>query len=185
MWRHPALTWTFVLVFVWTSVYTSDLQAQVRPVRVYRSGTIHDTIRIRAGQDHSPSKMRITLPMPYPATSNAPASAKHKVVLGGTISLTIDIVDSWCNSYNGSVLVHASGGTPPYTYSFDGTAYQSSALYVTDGPFNHTVSVKDATGQIVTQTVFVGNTSSGPQLIVASSAKPTGCATHDGTITLQ
>ena len=117
-------------------------------------------------------------PMPYPATSHAPQSAKHEVVLGGTISLTIDIVDSYCDTYNGSVLVHASGGTPPYTYSFDGTAYQSSALYVTDGPFNHTVSVKDATGQIVTQTVFVGNTGNGPQVYAAAYTQPTGCATR-------
>jgi len=185
MWRHHPLNRIFALVFVWTSVYTNVLQAQVRAVRVYRSGTIHDTIRIRTGEDRSPVNKRMSLPMPYPAISNAPESAKHKLVLGGTISLTIDIVDSYCNSYNGSVLVHASGGTPPYTYSFDGTAYQSSALYVTDGPFNHTVSVKDATGQIVTQTVFVGNTSNAPQVYAASSIQPTGCATHDGTITLQ
>ena len=185
MCRQPPLTRIVVLVFVWTSVYTSALQAQVRPVRVYKSGIIHDTVRIRTGQNRSPVNKRITLPMPYPAPSNAPESAKHKVVLGGTISLTIDIVDSWCNSYNGSVLVHASGGTPPYTYSFDGTAYQSSALYVTDGPFNHTVSVKDATGQIVTQTVFVGNTSTGPQVYAAAYTQPSGCATHDASITLQ
>jgi gliding motility-associated-like protein len=181
MWRHSPLTWTFVLIFVWTSVYTNDLQAQVRPTREYRSGII----RIRTGPDRSSVSKRISLPLPYPSTSNAPESAKHKVVLGGAISLTIDIVNSWCNSYNGSVLVHASGGTPPYTYSFDGTAYQSSALYITDGPFNHSVSVKDATGQVVTQTVFVGNTSAGPQLSYASSSAPSGCATHDASITLQ
>jgi gliding motility-associated-like protein len=185
MWRHPPLTWTFVLVFVLTSVYTSDLEAQVRPVRVYRSGTMYDTVRIAIGKSHSSGNRLNPVPMPYPATSNAPQGTKHKVVLAGTISLTIDIVDSYCGTYNGSVLVHASGGTPPYTYSFDGTAYQSSALYVTDGPFNHTVSVKDATGQIVTQTVFVGNTSTGPQVAAVAYTQPSGCATHDASITLQ
>lgn len=123
--------------------------------------------------------------MPYPAVSNAPQSAKHRVVLGGAISLTVDIVDSYCGSYNGSVLVHASGGTPPYTYSFDGGLYQSSALYVTDGPFNHTVSVKDATGQVVSQTVHVGNNGYGPTVNAAAYTQPTGCATTDATLTLQ
>ena len=182
MCRQTPLTRTFALVFICTLLCMNDLQAQVRPVRVYRSGIIHGSIK--AGQDRSPVNKRVTFPMPYPAISSAPQGAKHKVVLGGTIALTIDIVNSWCNSYNGSVLVHASGGTPPYTYSFDGTAYQSSALYVTDGPFNHTVSVKDATGQIVTQTVFVGNTSTGPQVGASAYTQPSGCATHDASITL-
>jgi gliding motility-associated-like protein len=185
MWRRPPLTILFALVFVSTLIYTNDLWAQVRPVRVYRSGRIYDTVRIMPGQSQKLRNKVRPLLMPYPAVSNAPQRAKHTVVLAGTISLNIDIVDSYCGSYNGSVLVHASGGTPPYTYSFDGTAYQSSALYVTDGPFNHTVSVKDATGQIVSQTVFVGNNGSGPQVYASAYTQPTGCATHDATITLQ
>jgi gliding motility-associated-like protein len=123
--------------------------------------------------------------MPYPAVSNAPQSAKHKVVLAGTISLNIDIVDSYCGSYNGSVLVHASGGTPPYTYSFDGGPYQSSALYVTYGPSNHTVSVKDATGLVVSQTVYVDNSGNPPVVNAVASTQPTGCAGTNGSITLQ
>lgn len=179
--RRPPLSLLFAVVFVWTLVYTNDLLAQVRPVREYRSGRV----TVIRGQGKTAQNRVRPIMMPYPAVSLAPKSAKHEVVLGGTISLTIDIVDAYCNSYNGSILVHASGGTPPYTYSFDATAYQSSALYITDGPFNHTVSVKDATGQIVTQTVYVGNTSAGPQLYTAGYTQPTGCATADATITLQ
>ncbi|HET6255807.1 MAG TPA: gliding motility-associated C-terminal domain-containing protein [Puia sp.] len=163
----------------------NGLLAQVHPVRIYRSGTIYDTVRIKMEQNRALHKRVMPIPMPYPAFNHAPQSAKHKIVLGGTISLTFDIVDAYCESYNGSVLVHASGGTPPYTYSFDGTAYQSSALYITDGPFNHTVSVKDATGQIATQTVYVGNNGTGPRVYAAAYTQPTGCATHDATITLQ
>ncbi len=180
MWRPHPLNRIFVLVFVWTLVYTNDLWAQVRPVREYRSGTV--TLLPR--QSQTAQKKVTPILMPYPATSHAPQTAKHKVVLAGTISLTIDIVDSYCGTYNGSVLVHASGGTPPYTYSFDGTAYQSSALYVTDGPFNHTVSVKDATGQIVNQTVYVGNNGYGPSVYAAAYTQPTGCTATDATITL-
>src|SRR5215469_12485257 len=130
MWRKPRPTRIFVLIFVWTLAYANGLLAQMRPVRVYRSGTIYDTVRVRLGPATKQRRSASALPMPYQAVSNAPKNAKHTVVLGGTISLTIDIVDSYCGETNGSVLVHASGGTPPYTYSFDGQAYQSSALYV-------------------------------------------------------
>jgi gliding motility-associated-like protein len=123
--------------------------------------------------------------MPYPAVSNAPLSAKHAFTLAGTITLNIDEVDSYCGTNNGSVLVHASGGTPPYTYSFDNGPYQSSALYITDGPFNHSVSVKDASGQVVTQTVYVGNNGHGPSVFAASYTQPTGCSKQDASITLR
>ncbi|MHA4812122.1 SprB repeat-containing protein [Flavitalea flava] len=169
------------MVFVWMLSYTNGLRAQGRPMREYRSGTV--TIMLRQSQTLQ-KKVRPIL-MPYPAVSLAPQSARHGVVLAGAISLSIDIVDSYCGSYNGSVLVHANGGTPPYTYSFDGAPYQSSALYVTDGPFNHSVSVKDATGQIVSQTVYVGNNGYGPVVNAVAYTQPTGCSATDATITLQ
>jgi gliding motility-associated-like protein len=185
MWRHPPLTRIFLLIVICILYYTNDVLAQVRPVREYRSGTIYDTVRIVPGQSQTlRNKVRPVL-MPYPAVSNAPQSAKHKVILAGTISLNIDIVDSHCGTYNGSVLVHATGGTPPYTYSFDGTAYQSSALYITDGPFNHTVSVKDATGQVVSQTVYVDNNGYGPTVGAAAYTQPTSCNAADATLTLE
>jgi len=121
---------------------------------------------------------------PYPGMSNAPANAKHHFTLAGTIALTIDEADSYCGSTNGSLLVHASGGNPPYTYSFDGGLYQSSALHLVNGPANHAVSVKDASGQIVSQTVAVGNIGSQPTVYAASYTQPTGCAGTDGTLTL-
>lgn len=180
----PPLCHVLIMLFVWMSV-SKCLWAQHRPVRAYRSGIVYDTIRIIPGQSLKLSKTRKVIPMAYPAISNAPQHAKHRTVLSGPISLTIDIVDSYCGSYNGSVLVHASGGTPPYTYSFDGMPYQSSALYVTDGPFDHTVSVKDAAGQIVTQTVHVGNDGYGPAVYASTYTQPSGCNASDATLTVQ
>jgi gliding motility-associated-like protein len=186
---------------------TSVLFGQVRPTREYRSGMVNFTtgvggVRATTGTSRSagtpgaivlgsgrngatPGQPDPTIPLPYPAVSNAQAGAKHRTVLSGTITLTIDEVDSYCGSYNGSVLVHASGGTPPYTYSFDGGLYQSSALYVTDGPFTHSVNVKDAAGQVVSQTVFVGNSGSNPSVFAASYIQPTGCSNSDASITLR
>lgn len=184
MHRRRPLSHIPALLFVVLATHPAGLRAQ-QPARVYRSGTIYDTIKRLPGLNQRLQNTASAVPLPYPPVSNAPQSAKHKVVLAGTISLTIDIVDSYCGSYNGSVLVHASGGTPPYTYSFDGTPYQSSALFITDGPFNHTVSVKDATGQVVSQTVYVGNNGYGPSVSAAAYTQPTGCDKADATITLQ
>jgi len=152
---------------------------------MYHSSGIYDTLRLSRQLNNTFIHPAEVLSTGYPAVSNAPLSAKHQVVLSGSISLTIDEVDSYCGTYNGSILVHASGGTPPYTYSFDGAVYQSSALYVTDGPFDHKVAVKDATGQIVTQTVHVGNDGYGPTVYASAYTQPSGCNASDAALTVQ
>jgi len=163
----------------------NTLWAQMSPVRTYRSAGSPDTLRISIDLNKTPVPSSRILSTGYPSPANAPLSAKHHVVLSGAITLTIDEVDSYCGTYNGSILVHASGGTPPYTYSFDGAAYQSSALYVTDGPFDHAVAVKDATGQIVTQTVHVGNDGYGPSVYASAYTQPSACNASDATLTVQ
>lgn len=183
-WRKP-LNRILGIIFLLILNALNGLWAQVRPVRLYRSGGIYDTIRVATALNKSLAPTTRILSTGYPDPRNAPLSAKHHVVLSGPISLTIDEVDSYCGTYNGSILVHASGGTPPYTYSFDGAAYQSSALYVTDGPFDHKVAVKDATGQVVTQTVHVGNDGYGPSVYASAYTQPSACNASDATLTVQ
>jgi len=187
----------------------SAVFGQARPTRTYRSGTIDITMPAGAGVGGTreltkaqgatvpaagaantlstalPASTALSPMPPYPAASSAPAGAKHRITLSGTISLTIDEVDSYCGYTNGSLLVHATGGTPGYTYSFDGGVYQSSALYLGRGLANHTISVKDAAGQVVTQTAYIGNIGSQPIASVASYTQPTGCAGTDGTLTMR
>jgi hypothetical protein len=47
---------------------------------------------------------------------------------------------------NGTIIANASGGTAPYTYSIDGTNFQSSNVFNTLAVGNFTVSAKDANG---------------------------------------
>src|SRR5207244_12537472 len=72
-------------------------------------------------------------------TVTQPASA-----LGSSISSQTN-VDCFGNS-TGSVTVAGSGGTSPYTYSKDGTTFQSSGTFSGLAAGNYTITVKDANG---------------------------------------
>jgi gliding motility-associated-like protein len=60
-----------------------------------------------------------------------------------------------CNGTTGSLTVGGSGGTPAYQYSINGGAFQVSNTFSPLAPGNHTVSVKDNTGTIATDTLKV------------------------------
>lgn len=107
---------------------------------------------------------RPALHFALPASANASLVSNNprRFIVTGALTLNTATVNSFCGSHNGSILVTASGGTPPYTYSFDGGLFQSSALYVTNGPFSHSVSVMDAVGRTASTSVFVDNDGYGP-----------------------
>lgn len=54
------------------------------------------------------------------------------------------------NTSDGQVVLSASGGTAPYTYSVDGGAFQASATFAGLAAGPHTFTVKDATNTIAT-----------------------------------
>lgn len=51
-----------------------------------------------------------------------------------------------CTNKDGSLAVKASGGSPPYTYSLDGTAFQAAARFEQLTAGSYTVTVKDNLG---------------------------------------
>ncbi|MFL5729485.1 MAG: T9SS type A sorting domain-containing protein, partial [Cytophagaceae bacterium] len=55
-------------------------------------------------------------------------------------------VDASCNPVNGSLTVGGVGGTPPYTFSMDGSAFTATTTYNNLTKGNHTVIIKDNTG---------------------------------------
>ena len=167
------------------------LLGRPQEVSAQDAGKLHDTVIAKQGPDSRELRgrpgHRQAFPFALPLGANAALSSNNPriVTLAGGITLSIATVDSYCGTYNGSIAVTASGGTPPYFYSFDGAAFQSSALYVTDGPFNHTVAVKDALGQTTgTTTVFVGNDGYGPTVNASAYTQPSGCDASDATLTV-
>jgi hypothetical protein len=81
---------------------------------------------------------------------------------------------------NGSMSVSGSGGTSPYTYSKDGTNYQSSGTFSNLGTGLYTAYVKDANGCITSDYVLLSK--SAPNATI-SAANP-DCNAGTGTITV-
>ncbi len=72
-----------------------------------------------------------------PVTITQPATA-----VTGTISTQTNI--ACFGEATGSVKVAGSGGTPPFEYSLDGGAYQSSGMFSNLSAGNHTITIQDA-----------------------------------------
>ena len=85
-----------------------------------------------------------------------------------------------CNINNGSITITASGGTPGYLYSNDGTTYVAGNVFTGLAAGSYTVYVKDAGGCIKSATVNVLNISG---LSLALSSIISSCGTSNGVIT--
>jgi hypothetical protein len=87
---------------------------------------------------------------------------------------------SACNGSDGTITVTASGGTPGYQYSINGSIYQVSNILTGVAAGNYVVYVKDAASCIGTFVITVGTTA-GP--LIAAVATTTACNINNGTIT--
>ena len=67
------------------------------------------------------------------------------------------ITPASCGLNNGSVKLSATGGTPPYQYSKDGTTFQSTDTFEALAVGKYTFYVKDSKGEKGNLTVFVKN----------------------------
>ncbi|MBL0051917.1 MAG: SprB repeat-containing protein [Bacteroidetes bacterium] len=101
--------------------------------------------------------------------SNAPKPA----VTGFAISAT-------CNNNNGAISATGTSGTSPYTYSINGTNFQSSNLFLGLAAGAYTITIKDVLGCINTTGIIVSNLLA-PQLSLSSTAAT--CSNANGTIT--
>jgi large repetitive protein len=92
-------------------------------------------------------------------------------------------VNATCGNANGAVNIGSTtGGTPAYTYSFDGGGFTSTTSYTGLAAGTHTVTVKDANGCTFTVNPVVGSTP-GPTAIVRNTTSST-CGGANGSITL-
>ncbi len=80
---------------------------------------------------------------------------------------------------DGGVQVFRTGGIPPYTYSLDGTNFQSSSIFNNLAAGSYTATVKDSKGCTGTASVTVAQ---GAALTVTASKTNTSSCVNDGTI---
>ena len=98
------------------------------------------------------------------------------------VSISVDsaTAPTCSNGSNGAIVVSGSGGTSPYTYSKDGTNYQSSGTFNTLTTGFYPLYVKDANGCVASTTSILSK--SAPSATV--SASNPSCSSGTGTITV-
>lgn len=90
------------------------------------------------------------------------ATATVTVTIVFSPTVTTVVTNANCTSSNGIITATGAGGTPPYTYSIDGTNFQSSNVITGLAPGTYTVTVMDAAGCTGTTNATIINVGSGP-----------------------
>ncbi|HVU54575.1 MAG TPA: gliding motility-associated C-terminal domain-containing protein [Puia sp.] len=99
--------------------------------------------------------------------------------------LNISTTHPTCQGDQGIIVVKPSGGTAPYSYSFDGSPPQySGILSVGDGTI-HYIEVTDAMGTKVTTSVTMPAGAEIPSITVTNVTPISGCGATDGVISVQ
>ncbi len=113
---------------------------------------------------------------------------KPRSSITSAITLNLTTSGASCGYGNGNMIVTASGGTPPYKYSY---IYNGTYSYTQNtGNFqqleggSYNLTVEDANGEISTSNVIIQNTYPAPNVSVLSSTPPTSCTSFDGSMTL-
>jgi guanyl-specific ribonuclease Sa len=109
----------------------------------------------------------------------------------GTLPVTIAVtplplvtaytIAATCNNNDGSIVTSGSGGTIPYTYSINGTVYQSSNTFSNLSAGFYTVYIKDARDCITTTGVTVQNIGAPT---ITNTTTPATCGNANGSITI-
>jgi len=101
---------------------------------------------------------------------------------GPTAIATTPTITS-CGQSNGTIILGAvTGGTPPFTYSLDASAFTASTYYSSLAAGLHSIQVRDANGCIFSTTVTISN-ANGPTAIDITLINAT-CGLSNGTMTL-
>ena len=113
---------------------------------------------------------------------NAPPATINST--GGATAVVVTTTDATCGNANGTLTIGAvTGGTAPYTYSVDGSAFTGTLVYNNLASGNHTVSVKDANGCVFNAPPAVVGASTGAAAVVVTTTAAT-CGNANGTLTI-
>ncbi|GAA0878299.1 hypothetical protein GCM10009119_12670 [Algoriphagus jejuensis] len=105
--------------------------------------------------------LEASLPGTYVVSNSASSEGGCSAVSTATISIglvptvTFTTAETCVGGSTGSIAVFASNGTPPYTYSLDAGAYQSSSLFTGLAAGTYTLNVKGDEGCIFTTEVTI------------------------------
>jgi PKD repeat protein len=101
----------------------------------------------------------------------------------GPTAQSVSTANETCGNSNGSItLGNTTGGTGPYLYSVNGSAYATSNTYTGLAAGTYSINVKDANGCIFSTSVVVNNSAS-PTGASISTGNST-CEGTNGTITI-
>lgn len=116
--------------------------------------------------------------------ANCLGTAAYSIVQPSMINLTVGSIDATCfGSNNGQINVTATGGTSPYLYNINGSAYSSvNSFSNLVGNTIYTTNVKDANGCIVSHLEFISEPT---QVAITASRNNVSCAGgNNGSINL-
>ncbi len=121
----------------------------------------------------------ITVKDGYGCTTTVPVTITQPAVLTSSITAQTNVL---CNgSSTGSVTVAGSGGTTAYTYSLNGGAFGPSGTFTGLAAGSYTVTIKDANGCTVVQSVTITQ----PTIInLTTSFTNATCTASNGTATV-
>ncbi|MHC2993525.1 hypothetical protein OB13_18810, partial [Pontibacter sp. HJ8] len=103
--------------------------------------------------------------------------------VAGPSELILASTSSTCGSANGMISVNGvTSGTAPYTYSINGTNFQTATTFEAVLAGTYTVTVKDANGCVFTKEVVVGNIAGPTDL--AATTKASTCGASNGELTV-
>jgi hypothetical protein len=107
------------------------------------------------------------------------ASASGTLTVNPPPSVSATVAQPACNTGTGSIAASASGGTAPYTYSVDGTTFQTLGTFGGLPANTYTVTAKDANG--CTGTKVVSIIAPSPITLIATPTQPK-CSSQTGSI---
>lgn len=107
------------------------------------------------------------------------ASITEPPVLAATVTPAPALCNNACN---GSITVSASGGTPAYSYTLNGGTAQASNVFSALCDGSYSVTVTDANGCVVNNTVSV--TEPAPLVLTQTASVAATCGANNGSLTV-